>query len=69
MRENTKVKKAYPDTTELLFRCRGKEKKNSFDVRMRAWTHHFSIIFHALGKAAGNGGQAGILDRKDVDGS
>jgi len=47
-----------------------KEKKtNNFDVRMGMWTHHFSIIFHALGKTAGNGGQEGVLEHKDVDGS
>lgn len=70
VRENTKVKKAYPETTELLFTCREKKKKtNNFDVRMGMWTHHFSIIFHALGKTAGNGGQEGVLEHKDVDGS
>jgi len=47
-----------------------KEKKtNNFDVRMGMWTHHFSIIIHALGKPAGNGGQEGVLEHKDVDGS
>jgi len=36
VRENTKVKKAYPETTELLFTCREKKKKKQI-ILMLEW--------------------------------